>query len=234
MALNHKEEYLGAIYRLRRSGQAYLPLSRIREHLGYSSMSVHEMIEKLRRASLIRYAPYRGVGLTPRGEKAASALVRRHRIWECFLTEILGLSWDEAHAVADRLEHAAPEAVTDRLSDFLGDPIRCPHGCLIPSAAEGRSRNAVPARVSEAPECRMDEAKPGSSYRLERISPEQPAFLALLEKWGLRPGVVLERAADRGAGSVWKMNAAVLRIPPEMARTLWVRPDPGSGERRGG
>jgi len=136
MNKDHVEEYLGAIFRLRGAGNVPLPLVRLQEYLHYSPISIHEMVQKLERNSLLLYTPYRGVVLTKAGERIAAALVRRHRIWERFLTDRLAISSDAAHELAGKLEHAAPELVTDRLAILLGDPSQCPHGSPIPAGME--------------------------------------------------------------------------------------------------
>jgi DtxR family transcriptional regulator, Mn-dependent transcriptional regulator len=137
------EDYLGAIFRLRKTLGSPLPLSRLKEYFGYSPISIHEMITKLEENNLVKYIPYKGVMLTLEGEKIGSALVRRHRIWERFLTDTLGIPLDTAHEVAGNLEHAAPETITEKLSDFLGNPDHCPHGSEIPEKDPSSKQNRI-------------------------------------------------------------------------------------------
>jgi DtxR family transcriptional regulator, Mn-dependent transcriptional regulator len=134
MAQQHAEEYLGAIFRLRKEPEDPLPLPRLQTYFGYSPISIHEMVQKLEEQGYIIYIPYRGVVLSQAGEQVAAALIRRHRIWERFLTDMLAIPADSVHQVAGELEHAAPELVTERLSLLLGQPEACPHGSLIPAA----------------------------------------------------------------------------------------------------
>jgi DtxR family Mn-dependent transcriptional regulator len=134
MGQEHVEDYLGVIYRLRERADTPLPLARMQEYLNYSLISIHEMVQKLETQALVIYTPYRGVILTESGEKIATALVRRHRIWERFLTDLLKIPEDMVHTVAGQLEHAAPELVTERLAELLGQPAACPHGSAIPGA----------------------------------------------------------------------------------------------------
>jgi DtxR family transcriptional regulator, Mn-dependent transcriptional regulator len=133
MNKDHVEEYLGAIYRLRANADLPLPLARLQEYLAHTSISIHEMVQKLEKNGFLLYTPYRGVVLTAAGESIAAALVRRHRIWERFLTDSLAISSTDAHKLAGELEHAVPELVTERLALFLGDPSQCPHGSPIPA-----------------------------------------------------------------------------------------------------
>lgn len=119
MSEEHIEMYLGAIYQLRQQPESPVPLSRITSHFGYSPISTHQMIQKLETMGMLHYQPYRGVFLTSEGEKVASALLRRHTIWETFLIQLLDVPLDEAHFIADRLEHAAPEKITERLAEVV-------------------------------------------------------------------------------------------------------------------
>jgi len=132
MNVEHAEEYLGAIYRLRASASTPLPLPRLQEYLNYTLISVHEMVRKLESQALASYEPYHGVRLTDAGEQIAASLVRRHRIWERFLADKLAIPTADTHAIAGQLEHAAPDLVTERLAALLGEPEFCPHGSTIP------------------------------------------------------------------------------------------------------
>ncbi len=132
MRTENTEMYLGAIFRLRENMNTHLPLKRLQEYFDFSPISIHEMISKLEEEGLVEYRRYYGVRLTGAGEAVASNMVRRHRIWEVFLTRMLGVETTRAHEVADQLEHAAPAEVTERLADLLGKPEACPHGSLIP------------------------------------------------------------------------------------------------------
>ena len=126
-----------------------VPLSVLGEYFGFSPVSIHEMVQKLSQRGWIVYHPYRGVTLTESGEEVALALLRRHRLWERFLTDMLHVPWDEAHEMAGNLEHAAPESVTERLAELLGDPDSCPHGEPIPPSERHDHRSAVWMRLPE-------------------------------------------------------------------------------------
>ncbi len=126
------EMYIGAIFRLRASPSTPVSLRKLKEYFQFSPISVHEMIQKLEAQSLLTYLPYKGVYLTPQGEHLAASLIRRHRIWERFLVDALDFSPNEVHLIADQLEHAAPEEVTNRILNLIGDPEACPHGQTIP------------------------------------------------------------------------------------------------------
>jgi DtxR family Mn-dependent transcriptional regulator len=132
MNVEHVEEYLGAIYRLRASASTPLPLPQLQAYLNYTLISVHEMVRKLENQALATYEPYHGVVLTGEGEQIAASLVRRHRIWERFLADKLAIPSEDTHAIAGQLEHAAPDLVTERLASLMGEPELCPHGSAIP------------------------------------------------------------------------------------------------------
>jgi DtxR family transcriptional regulator, Mn-dependent transcriptional regulator len=126
------EMYIGGIFRLRETPSDPVSLRQIQHYFQFSPISIHEMITKLESLALLTYQPYKGVILTDEGEKIAASLIRRHRIWERFLVDTLSFLPGEVHNIADQLEHAASEEVTNRLSNFLGDPESCPHGSIIP------------------------------------------------------------------------------------------------------
>ncbi len=173
------EDYLGAIYRLQRQDGSPLPLGDLQEHFGFSPISIHEMIQKLVQRGLVEYLPYKGVVLTPSGSAAAAALVRRHRIWECFLTDGLQVPIDEAHSLAHDLEHAAPDWITERLFTHLLQPEVCPHGNLIQKIED------VSGGIT------LDTGEAGQVFKLLRIFPEKAASLQLARETGLLPGEVV-------------------------------------------
>lgn len=219
----HVEEYLGAIYRLRESSKAQLPLSSLQRYLKYTPISIHEMVQKLEKKSLVNYTPYNGVTLTKEGERLASAIVRSHRIWECFLTDSLSLEWDQAHEIAGRLEHAAPEIVTEKIADFLEDPQQCPHGNPIPTATIGsvllRSKVLVQPKITLL---RMDRANPGCWLEIIYISPEISNYLKKLNNWGIQPGTRVEIIKRGSRYYQIKIKNEFIKIPKQIIQTLWV------------
>ena len=125
------EDYLRAIYKLEERGAA-VTTSAIAAAMGVSAPSATSMVKKLDAHRLIEHAPYRGVRLTERGRDLALELTRHHRLLELFLVERLGLPTADAHAEADRLEHALSETVERHIAEVLGDPTSDPHGDPIP------------------------------------------------------------------------------------------------------
>lgn len=131
MASENVEDYLKSIYKLQEGG-GRVSTSSLSEWLGVSAPSVTEMIKKLADEGILTYAPYKGVELTAEGRKRALKILRRHRLWELFLVEVLKYPWHEIHDEADRLEHFTSEKLERRLDEALGFPRTDPHGDVIP------------------------------------------------------------------------------------------------------
>ena len=108
--------------------------SALAERLGVTAASATAMIKRLASVGLVRHEPYHGVSLTEAGTQAALEVIRHHRLLELYLMQALGLSWDEVHAEAERLEHHLSEALEARIDAALGHPTRDPHGDPIPIA----------------------------------------------------------------------------------------------------
>lgn len=179
------ENYLKAIFSLEQrleSDDERVKSKDIATALSIAQPSVTSMLKTLAGQSLIDYQPYQGVRMTEAGRRAALGVIRRHRLIEVFLIETLGLSWDEVHSEAERLEHALSEKVTDRLEAFLGFPTHDPHGDPIPDR-EGR----LP-EVAGRPLVHIES---GTRARIVRVLDQSPEFLRYLEEQGLVPGTEL-------------------------------------------
>lgn len=133
MTTDSMEEYLETICKL--SGeQSPVTLSALADQLEISSVSANEMIKKLVTRGLVTYEPYKGVTLTAEGQTQALRVIRRHRLWERFLADVLGIPWDRVHEEACQLEHATSSLVEEKLAQFLNEPETCPHGYPVESA----------------------------------------------------------------------------------------------------
>ena len=127
------EDYLKLIYELQsETKDGYIKNAKLADHLGYTVQSVNEMIKRMDRKRLVNYQPYQGVKLTNKGRNEALRMIRAHRIWEVFLSDKLGLSWEEIHDEAEKLEHATSSSILDKLYDYLNQPKYCKHGNPIP------------------------------------------------------------------------------------------------------
>jgi DtxR family Mn-dependent transcriptional regulator len=129
-----EEDYIKSIYELTVEKKVQMiKTNELSERFGFSDQSVNEMIKKLEHKNLVSFMPYKGISLTSKGKKVAIRMVRSHRIWEVFLTEKLGFSWDSVHEDAEMLEHATSDLVLEKLYHFLGEPKFCQHGNPIPN-----------------------------------------------------------------------------------------------------
>jgi len=174
----HAEEYLEAIYRL--GGQdSPVHLSSLAEHLRFSAASVNEMVRRLAEQDLVSYTPYRGAVLEEEGLCQALAVIRRHRLWERFLTDVLGLSWDVVHEQACKLEHAASEQITEKLAELLDNPENCPHGKPMPLPG---CELIPPQEVTP-----LSELQAGQKGQVAYIGREDPELLRYLDGLHLRP-----------------------------------------------
>lgn len=151
MSTRAEENYLKAVYKLseltkpRQGESGAIPTNAIAQEMQTSAASVTDMVQRLAEKQLVSYEKYRGVVLTESGRLLAVQLLRRHRLWEVFLVDKLGFTWNEVHDFAEELEHIDSTELTDRLDEFLGHPKFDPHGDPIPNA-EGRFtlRHQVP------------------------------------------------------------------------------------------
>jgi DtxR family Mn-dependent transcriptional regulator len=178
------EDYLKAIYDIELGGGP-AATTELAQRLAIAPASVSGMIQRLAEQDLVAHEPYRGVRLTSAGRRAALRTIRRHRVIETYLVQVLGYAWDRVHDEAERLEHAASDALIDRMAAALGEPVTDPHGAPIPTR-EGR--------VDETPHGTLAEAAVGSRWRVVRVGDEDPGMLRHLDSLGLRPGVLVTLA----------------------------------------
>src|SRR5687767_6199992 len=153
------EEYLEAIHELEEEGTTVIQ-ARLAERLGHSAPSVSETIRRLKDEGYLQVKG-RAVLLTAKGRRRAESVVRKHRLAERLLTDVIGLEWHKAHVEACRWEHVISDEVEERLVELLGNPSTCPHGNPIPGTSQKR-----PAMKALA------EFGPGDRVRLERITEE--------------------------------------------------------------
>lgn len=179
------EDYLKAIYEIERSGSS-AATNEIAERLGIAPASVSGMLRRMERLRLVVVEKYRGSRLTSHGRLVALQLLRRHRIIESYLVTRLDFGWDDVHAEAERLEHAASDELVERMATALGNPTRDPHGAPIPT-----TRGRVDERRLES----IADLAPGTSARVVHMSDRDPAFLRYLADRGIRPGASVKVGA---------------------------------------
>ncbi|WP_448860149.1 metal-dependent transcriptional regulator [Corynebacterium propinquum] len=160
-------------------GQASVSLSELSRRAQQKNSTTSEAIKRLQSRGLVEHEPYSGVRLTELGARLAVTMIRRHRLIETFLVETLGYTWDEIHADADLLEHAATDRFIDRIDALLNFPTRDPHGDPIPSAD---------GRVEDLGVMSLAECTPGLPVIIEQVNDEDPELLRYLAAHGIAPG----------------------------------------------
>ncbi len=174
------EDYLADIYRLETEG-VNATTGAVAERRGVSPASATAMFKRLARDGLVTYREYEGVVLTDEGQRVALGVLRRHRLVERFLTDILRMPWDEVDGIADHMEHALPDVVVDALEQLLGNPFTCPHGYPIPDR-DGRVADGAQLAT-------LAHLAAGDRVRIARVEEHVPGLLAHLEGLGIVPGV---------------------------------------------
>lgn len=131
-----QQEYLAEAYRIAhyQGDNPYITTSALAERMNVSAPAVAAVVERLKRGGFVEHEPYRGMRLTPKGEREALMSIRRHRIAEVFLVKVMGFAWHEVHEEADAIGAVISEELTARMEKMAGYPKRCPHGEPIPTA----------------------------------------------------------------------------------------------------
>jgi DtxR family Mn-dependent transcriptional regulator len=176
-----ERETLKAVYRLSRDDDG-VHTGALAEAMGVSPGTATAAVKRLAERGLLDHRPYRGVELTVLGRRAAVAAIRRHRIVERFLSDMLGYAWNEADRLAGSFEHDLPTEVEERLFVALDRPSTCPHGFPIPEPETGEIPEMPPLYALEPGDVAVV-AVPGST---------DPEVVAFLDTLGLRPGVSVE------------------------------------------
>jgi DtxR family Mn-dependent transcriptional regulator len=207
--------YLEAIHYIAHEGEVARP-GGLAEWLGVSRPTVTVALRRLARGGWVELAGDRSITLTARGETAASDLVRRHRILERWLVDVLGLDWAAGDREASLLVHGMSDEVVDRLDRHLGHPRACPHG------------NPIPGRGSIPPDLvRLDRLSPGVPATVARISEvaehEAPQLLLLLHRLGVTPGRTVEVTGLGGSLTV-DVDGGPVEVDRGAARAVWVAP----------
>ncbi len=187
-SISHQaEEYLEAIYRLEKK-RGFAKTMELARKLEVVPGSVTNTIEGLERRGLVTHEPYKGVKLTEKGRRIATNVLRRHRLAERFLTDILHLDWSEVHDAACKLEHALSPEILDPLENALGHPETCPHGNPIPTKK---------GRVVEEESKPLTDLNSGESGVVVKIADEKTNILRTLDSLGLIVGSHVEIEGKR-------------------------------------
>lgn len=207
-------EYLAEIYRLQEDSPT-VSTTNLAERLNVSPQAVPRMLKRLKSAGYVKHIPYQGVELTERGKEEALRELRRHRVLEVFLVDVMGFTWDEAHEHADEMGKGLNDRITERMAEMTGQPQRCPHGEPIPNA-EG-----VLPEVNDICLINLGVGHKGTVSRVRTHEPERLAYFASL---GVLPGVDFEivgRAPFNGPMRL-RIGRDEIVLGVELVKSVWV------------
>lgn len=208
------EHYLETILELEEEGVTPMR-ARLVEALGLSAAAVSDGVQRMQDHDLVKLRDDRSLKLTPKGRELATSVVRRHRLAERLLVDVIGLEWEKVHREADRWEHAISADVEEKLVELLGDPATCPHGNPIP----GTSRPA-----DNVPTVRLAEAGPGA-VTVTRISEKletNDEGLHLLAGARMMPGCRATVVATSPDGVEVETTSGTTMIPDHVASLMYV------------
>lgn len=178
-----EEDYIKLIYTLTiECSKELAKTTELAKTLNHSNQTVIEMVKKLEMKDFLKYTPYKGIRLTKRGKEEALRIIRAHRVWEVFLTEKLGYSWDEVHEEAELLEHASSKQIIDKLYVYLNEPSVCQHGNPIPNE-EGQ--------IDDLPSVSLKSFIPPGKFLILRVS-DNKDVLNFLNQNNLSVGSVVK------------------------------------------
>ena len=214
------ENYLKAIYQGQSAltdGVRLVPMGQVASALGVTPGTATTMVKALAESGLAEYEPYSGVRLSAAGERLAGLVLRRHRLVELFLVQVMGMRWDEVHDDAEQLEHVVSEKLIQRIDEMLGRPTHDPHGDPIPDPEGAIDHRNLDNLLT----CPID-----TPLKVTRIADQDPAFLRFIEKNDLKPGQSVQvENRDAAADAVWLVaRGQRIMIGARAASKLLVEP----------
>jgi len=212
-----EEDYLKMIYELDSQTKGeFIKSALLAEQFGYTVQSVNEMVKRMDKKGFVHFKPYKGVKLTPKGQREAIRMIKAHRLWEVFLAEKLGIAWENLHEEAEKLEHATSSLVLDKLYAYLEAPTYCNHGNPIP---DQNGQMAKPAMNS------LYEASKYPAFKIERVLDHKPLLTYLNERnIGLYDTLIIEKV-DTFSGLIdVRVNDQSHTLSKSIARMIFGRP----------
>ncbi|WP_420640930.1 metal-dependent transcriptional regulator [Candidatus Leptofilum sp.] len=207
-------EYLAEIYRLQEDSPTVSTTS-LAERLQVSAPAVPRMLKRLRNAGYVKHKPYQGIELTPRGREEALRELRRHRILEVFLVNVMGFTWDEAHEHADDMGKGLNNTITERMAEMTNNPSRCPHGEPIPD---------LEGNLPEIKDVCIMNLGVGHVGIISRVRTHDPERLKYFKSLGLVPGAdfeIMGRAPFNGPMRL-RVGRDDVVLGVELTKSLWV------------
>ena len=209
------ENFIKTLYH--HSGETGIKTGELATLLNISPAATTEMVQKLADKKLVSYQKYKPVSLTNAGKKKAIEMIRKHRLWETFLHEVLGLSFHEIHREAEMLEHMSSDFLTEKISSYLGHPETDPHGDPIPAANGKMAKQPLQETVAKL--------QPGSSYEIKRISGRSKEFFDFCRSLKLNPGekITIRQRHTNGLTEIKKGQQLIL-LPENIANHIYAKP----------
>ncbi|MDX1665416.1 MAG: metal-dependent transcriptional regulator [Candidatus Promineifilaceae bacterium] len=207
-------EYLAEIYRLQED-EPTVSTTSLAERLDVSAPAVPRMLKRLKSAGYVKHIPYQGVELTDHGREEALRELRRHRVLEVFLVQVMGFRWDEVHEHADQLGLGLSDALAERMAEMTDHPSRCPHGEPIPDEV------GVLPEIDDICIINLGVGQKGTISRVRTHEPERLRYFASL---GLVPGAefaIVGRAPFNGPMRL-RVGRDEVVLGVELTRSLWV------------
>ncbi len=212
------ENYLKAIFHL--SGKENDPVStgNLADFLNVRAASVTDKVKRLQKKGYLSYQKSKGAALTEEGQKIALLVIRKHRLWEQFLVEVLGFDWHEVHDIAEQLEHVHSKELIDRMDSFLGHPTEDPHGDPIPNTEGEIIKRELP---------NLDQVDTGQNYKIITVESQDADLLQFLDKKGLtlhtQLKLIQREEYDRSLIlDIGKKE--VVNLSGMVAKKIWVKP----------
>ncbi len=217
-----EEDYLKGLLHLKWAQKGgRVGTNQLADTVGVAPATANSMLKKLREKQWVDYEKYGAIDLTPEGEKIALQLIRKHRLWETFLHDTLGFTWDEVHEVAEQLEHIHSEKLISRLDEFLGYPAQDPHGDPIPGP-DGKYEKISRKTLAEMPV--------GSVVRIVSVRDTSAAFLQYASEMDMDLDTQIE-ILDRQEfdNSLYiRVKDRTHRVSEKFSRNVFVAEDTGN------
>ena len=209
-----EENYLKAIYHLQEDG-GKVTTNALALKLNAKAASITDMMKKLSGKGLLDYTPYYGFSLSADGKKTAIFIIRRHRLWEFFLSQKLGFSWEEVHQLAEELEHVSHKKLIDRLDEFLGFPSYDPHGDPIPDSK---------GKISVRNNFSLTELPKSKAATVCQVTNQSPEMLELLKHKNIGIGTKLEvrKHFPFDQSIELKIKTKTVTISEQLAKNIFV------------
>lgn len=211
------QRYAAEIYRLEEKYD-YVPLSELADHVDVSLQAASRMIRRLKEANIIEHEPYKGVRLTESGHTVAMSGLRRHRIAELYLVEVMGFRLDEVHDLTHAFEEGLTPVIEERMSEMLGHPMRCPHGEPIPDA-----QGQLP-KLLDGPLVSFSD---GVRATISRIRSHEPKKLRYFAELNMHPGTpitIVRQAPFEGPVRIAIEGRGEQVLGYQLASAVWIEP----------